>query len=83
VSTQLKPSKRRPPPSQKGGPGKRRQRFSQRDIERAQRAAPDRTIRILRDGTLELLPVGESAASNQQDDLEREHRQSERSTPKS
>jgi hypothetical protein len=35
---------------------RRRRRFTEREIKRAQRAAPDRTIIIRKDGDLELLP---------------------------
>jgi hypothetical protein len=47
-------------------------RLTQREIERARRGAPDRTIRICRDGTLELVPVGEgppTKAGNEWDDV--------------
>jgi hypothetical protein len=49
-------------------PGKRRQTFTQRDIQRADRAAPNRTIIIRRDGSIELVPIGESAPTKDQNE---------------
>jgi hypothetical protein len=75
VSNQDKSTKPKPPVSKKGRPGKQPQRFTQREIERAGRGAPDRTIRICRDGTLELVPVSEGINKRQDasgDDLDRE-----------
>jgi hypothetical protein len=56
----IKPVSRRKPP-QSDRRGKRPQRFTQRDVERAARAAPNRVIRITRDGAIELVPVERSA----------------------
>jgi hypothetical protein len=53
--------------------GKRRQRFTQRDIARADRAAPNRTIIVRPDGTIELVPIigGEGADHEQKNPLDR------------
>ena len=70
IKQQAKPPNRRMP---KGGV-KRPQRFTKRDVERAHLAAPNRTIRICKDGTLELLPpaTGSSTSEQQEDDRARE-----------
>lgn len=46
--------------------GKRRQRFSQRELARADRAAPNRTIIVRPDGTIELLPSSKSESAHEQ-----------------
>jgi hypothetical protein len=48
--------------------GKRRQRFTQREIARADRAAPNRTIVVRLDGSIVLLPSdGEGAERTSRD----------------
>jgi hypothetical protein len=52
--------------------GKRRQRFTQREIARVDRAAPTRTIVLRPDGALVLLPPAGRPDASPADDLDRE-----------
>jgi hypothetical protein len=55
----------------KQGPGKRRQSWTERQARRAVRACPDRVLRILPDGTFELRPAaGEAQQEKEKDDWE-------------
>jgi hypothetical protein len=56
---------------QPGRPGKRKQAWTERAARRAARACPDRIVRILRNGVIELVPMAaeapETAADNADD----------------